>query len=95
MMLNEDINIFFDEFAVVATLPSGEAKCLFDEEYLNVDFAAEGRSITALFITSTIAQLNHYDLITINGQDYQVVGIRPVDDGKITEIVLSETTGNP
>ena len=94
-MLNEDINVFFDEFAITATLPSGDTPCIFDEEYLNADFAAEGRSITALFPTSAIAQLNHYDPIAINGQNYEVVGIRPVDDGNITEIILSETTGNP
>lgn len=93
-MLEENISEFFNanEFAITASLPTGDALCIFDQEFLESDFGAEGRRFSALFDSAAIAQLSHYDTVVISEQTYEVIGIRPMDDGKLTEVILKNET---
>lgn len=97
-MLLENLDVFFsmDEFAVAAILTSqagsAEVKVIFDKEYIGMsDFEAEGRRITALCKSADVVEVHHQDLIEIEGTTYAIAGIQPVDDGKITELVLKES----
>jgi hypothetical protein len=89
-MLNENLDIFLDDFARVATLDGVETRVIFDSNYLEMGFGAEGRSITALGKSSRLSNARHGDPITIDGKTYTIVGVRPQGDGAFTELELKE-----
>ena len=99
----EDLTIFTEGlFSDVGSVTSGTAlfaqiSGLFDERsepmfdrYGQVQ-EAEGRRITFRVETAQAAGLHHGDKIAILGKNYQITGIEPDDDGKLTELVLKET----
>ncbi len=96
----EDLRIFTEgEFSDVALVTSGTAinsqiSGLFDnfsEEIFSDLSAAEGRKIVFRVESNKIQGLSHYDRLAIKGQNYQVIGINPNDDHRLTELQLKET----
>ena len=100
----EDITIFTEGlFSDVGSVISGTAlyaqiSGLFDERsepmfdrYGYSASEAEGRRITFRVETAKTQGLHHEDKIAIKGKNYQIIGIAPDYDGKLTELNLKET----
>ncbi len=99
---SEDLTVFTDnEFSTVATVDSAtsaltELSGLFDSNYEPMFDAygqsteAEGRNISFLVETALINDLHHSDRLNIKGKNYLITGIQPIDDGKLTSLVLKE-----
>ncbi|MDJ0570269.1 MAG: hypothetical protein QNJ53_14675 [Pleurocapsa sp. MO_192.B19] len=97
---NEDLTIFLaGEFSQVATvLDSGstiaELSGIFDEEsspMFDMTTPSEGRRIEFLVKTADAVDLAHGDRIEIGGKTYEIVGIDPRDDGRITDLILKRS----
>ncbi|MEG3437695.1 hypothetical protein V0288_11245 [Pannus brasiliensis CCIBt3594] len=87
-MIEETLSSFFEDFGVVARrADNSEFLVFFDESHSPMEVGAEGRSIVATCPTSE-ANFDHGDTLEIDGKSYSIVGVRPVDDGKITELDL-------
>lgn len=91
-MFNENLDAFLEDFGVIAVVNGGNSSffVFFDEFHSRMDIGVEGRSLIATAKTKDIANLNHGSMLIIADQMYQVVGIRPIDDGKFTELDLKE-----
>ena len=88
-MIQENLEIFFKEFAVQGTLAGGAViSGIFDQDFLQMDIGVEGRLITFLAKSMDVDGLHHGDTITINSIPYGIVGIEPRDDGIITDLIL-------
>ena len=102
MTLFDDLDPFFtDEFAVQATGTFGEISVVFDQSYSEGDWnlflreentvqPPEARTITATCRTSDSVGLSRGSAMTIQGTEYKVTSLQPVDDGLLTRVVLSE-----
>jgi hypothetical protein len=97
LMLVEDLTVFTEgEFATDAVLirqnlPDLTIKGIFDYEYAPIlESGTEGRIITFTVITSIIQPTHHGDRLTIGNKTYQIKGIQPIMDGKITDLELKE-----
>ena len=97
---SENLNIFFSDFAVTAELDSEESELdeitgILDIEYVpmfdNDGQAKEGRQITFAVATTEATDIHHGDGLEIEGRTYEIVGIQPFDDGKLTDLILKET----
>lgn len=88
MAIVENLDVFFKDFGIVATFASSDFLVIFDEFHTQMDLGAEGRSIIATAKTSDTKNCNHGDTLTIEQRDYIIVGIRPIEDGKFTELDL-------
>jgi sorbitol-specific phosphotransferase system component IIA len=88
MAISEDLNVFLVDFGIIATHQSSDFLVIFDEFHSPMELGAEGRSIVATAQTSDTENFHHGDTLTVNQQDYIIVGIRPIDDGKFTELDL-------
>ena len=103
-MKNENLDVFFCEFAITAELDSEESelteiKGIFDEEY-TLMFAnnigdqnlqtSEGKQITFAVASAEATDIHHGDELEIEGRTYEIVGIQPFDDGKLTDLILKE-----
>ena len=53
--------------------------------------STEGRSITFLVQTTEAEYLRQGDQISIDGNNHKIVGVHPVQDGRLTELILKET----
>jgi hypothetical protein len=94
----ENLNIFtageFSDLAAVtsATAVETEISGIFDERYEPMfdqyGSTAEGRQITFLVQTAKTAGLHHGDRLTIKSKEYKVTEFNPIDDGKLTRILL-------
>ncbi len=103
-MLNEDLDPFFADFAVAATLLQGvppeqtetDLLCIFDKDYQPLGLVAagaEGRSVTALCRSVDVASAKHGDRLIVNGQAYPIVEVQAANEGAgstLTELVLRE-----
>jgi hypothetical protein len=91
-MFNENLDAFLEDFGVIAVVNGGNNSffVLFDEFHSRMDIGVEGRSLIATAKTENIANLNHGSMLIIANKSYEVVGIRPIDDGKFTELDLKE-----
>lgn len=99
----EDLKIFtageFSDLAVVVSSVARRANPnplqisgIFDERSDPMfTGSAEGRSISFLIETEAALGLNHGARLTIKGKDYQIVGINPMTDGKLTSLELKES----
>ena len=95
MFEDENLDIFTQgEFSTVALVNgTTELTGIFDQNYQAMfdQFASqsvEGRRFCFRVQTKLIEDLEHGDRLTIKDKSYQVVGIEPVYDGAITEIIL-------
>lgn len=91
-MFSENLDAFLEDFGVIAVVNSGNNSffVLFDKFHSRMDIGIEGRSLIATAKTENIVNLNHGAIIVIENTKYEVVGIRPIDDGKFTELDLKE-----
>ena len=92
-MFNENLAAFLEDFGVIAVVNGGNSSSffvLFDEFHSRMDIGVEGRSLIATAKSEDIANLNHGSMLIIADEMYEVVGIRPIDDGRFTELDLKE-----
>lgn len=90
-MIDEDLDVFFNEFAVTATLEDAtEIKIIFDKRSDPMALGAEGREIIATCKSEDVANVTHNTTINIEGKTYTIIGINPEMDGKITKLILKE-----
>lgn len=96
---SENLNIFFCDFAIVAELDSEESELeeitgILDIEYVpmfdNDGQGTEGRQITFAIQSVEATDIHHGDGLEIEGRTYEIVGIQPFDDGKLTDLILKE-----
>ena len=86
----ENLDAFLGDFGVIAVSGNDSFSVLFDQFHSPMDIGVEGRSLIATAKTEDIANLNHGSMLTIADEIYEVVGIRPFDDGKFTQLDLKE-----
>lgn len=86
----EDLDVFFADFSVPLTWDGADYPCLFSNKYDSLSFQAGGREIKAVVKSENFADLKQGETVTIEGKDYSVANLRPVQDGKITELILEE-----
>ena len=90
----EDLDIFTNGlFGQLVTIDGLQIVGIFDENFDvyglgNVN--AEGKNITLLVQTSQVVNVAHGSSVTIGTRYFEVVGIQPIDDGKLTNLVLKE-----
>jgi hypothetical protein len=89
-MIVENLERYFNDFAVMAVINDQSIKIIFDETSDPMSLGSEGRDITALAITSEVTFVSHQDTLTIGGKAFEIVGINREMDGKLTELVLKE-----
>ena len=101
----EDLDLFTSgEFSVVGSVVSPSAikptiSGIFDERHEpmldmyggSIDSIGTGKRITFKVQTANVDGLRHGDEIVITGNNYSIVGINAIGDGKITELVLKES----
>lgn len=88
-MVAEDLDVFFAEFGVTATLGAASAQVLLDmpdqavlgEMQISADYA-----IT--FQATDLAGIKRGDAITVDGTSYTVREVTHLDDGKLKHATL-------
>lgn len=97
MFYDDDIDIFFSDFAIdaVYTPVSGKAKTIkiiFSRDYREmVDelVGVEGIVSSAICKSADMPDVSHNDILEINGETYYIIGVQP-DDSGITTLLLSK-----
>jgi hypothetical protein len=94
----ENLDIFTaGEFSDLAAVVSSTALLtqisgIFDERYEPMfdtfGSSVEGRRISFLVETALSVGLHHGDRLTIKGKQYKIIELNPIDDGKLTRILL-------
>ena len=95
MQFEENLDIFTKgEFASAAVIDEVEAWGIFDEEYAQAfgmnQFNSEGRAFSFQTQTAEITRVKHGSRVELNGKVYEVIQIQPIDDGKLTDLILKE-----
>jgi|688.fasta_scaffold254211_4 hypothetical protein len=89
----ENFDAFLQDFGVTAIdNNSNSFLVLFDQFHSRMDIGMEGRSLIATAKSEDVINLNlnHGSELEIEDNTYKIVGIRPLDDGKFTELDLKE-----
>ena len=100
----EDLDVFTaGEFSTIAQVDSAtssltELSGIFDESYQDMfggiealtDTTSEGRKFCFQVQTSQTEDLHRGDRLTVYGKNYQITGLRPQHDGKITHLILKQ-----
>jgi hypothetical protein len=87
----ENLDAFLQDFGVTAIdNDSNSFLVLFDQFHSRMDIGMEGRSLIATAKSEDVINLNHGSELEIEDNTYKIVGIRPLDDGKFTELDLKE-----
>lgn len=96
-MSEEDLSVFFEnaDFTSIALVDSSsditELIGYFDEEFVPMlTDNAEGRRITFSVRSDLITEIRHGDELEINSRTFEIVGIEPIGDGLVTDLVLKE-----
>lgn len=91
-MIGENLDAFLEDFGVIAEIDGfSPFIVLLDKFHSRMDIGIEGRSIIATAKTEDIENIvNHGTILTIENTAYEIVGIRPLDDGNFTELDLKE-----
>jgi hypothetical protein len=63
---------------------------MFDYTYERAGAKAESRSISVLCKSQDAEGMHHRDRVEVNGRSYEVMGISPVQDGRVTLLQLKE-----
>jgi hypothetical protein len=88
--LEEDLDVFFDDFAVDAVLEDGRTiKVLFDDDFLMVQNNVETSVPAARCKTSDIPEIRHEAGIVIHETDYYVYKKQPDKRRGMTLLILS------
>lgn len=94
-MIEEDLDLFVKgEFGIAAIINGAEIWGLFDESYEpSFDMGiTESKKVTLQVVSGEIGGLSHgmsVELVT-SSRLFEIVGIQPIDDGKLTNLVLRE-----
>lgn len=87
----EDLSVFFSDDGLKGVLSDDtEIDVLFDKAADPLDFDSEGLRITALIKSNDAVGINRGDAITIDGKTYTISQLLPDQDGKFTNLILSE-----
>ena len=89
-MITDDPDSYLNDLTVMGTFGGAEIFILFDNEGLETELGLEGRKIVATAKTSDVGTANHGDLIYIDSNPYEIIGIRPIMDGAFTELDLKD-----
>ena len=94
-MLEENLDIFTKgEFASLALIDGVEVWGIFDEEYAQTfglnQFNSEGRAFSFQTQTAEISAVQHGSKVELNDKVYEVTNIQPIDDGKLSDLILKE-----
>ncbi len=93
-MFEEDLDIFtLGDFGQPALIDGVEVWGIFDENYepiFDSGIPTEGRNICFKVQTAQINRVNHGSNVTLNNRTFEVVNIKPIDDGKLTDLILKE-----
>lgn len=92
-MIEENLDVFLSDFGVEISVVGATPFSfigIFNESSSPMDLGAEGRAITVMVKTSDTLTLNHGSELEIGAKTYSIVGIRPINDGKFTELDLKE-----
>lgn len=88
-MLTENLDVFFDAFAVTVVSGAVTSKGILDAP---TNVIGDGMILTNDYIltvkTSDFGDLLYGDSITVDSVSYQVRETRQIDDGKLSEIIL-------
>lgn len=90
--MTEDLSIFLVDFGESATL-NGDATVtvIFSNRYDPIAFGADGRSITAVGMTSDLGVIVQGDVFRLRETDFTVVSVEPIQDGQFIQLQLEET----
>ncbi|WP_319419472.1 head-tail joining protein [Pleurocapsa sp. FMAR1] len=96
---SEDLSIFIDnEFSTLATVVSTNSSLIELSGILDLNYdpifngqgVSEGKQITFLVETVSVHDLRSGDRLIIKGKNYLIKGIQPIEDGKLTNLILKE-----
>lgn len=88
MFQAENLDVFFDEFTVEALINDRAFKVIFDYEFSDLAFGAEGREISIRLATPSQFLINQGDAVIISQNSYRIASVKPLYDGKTTRITL-------
>jgi hypothetical protein len=92
-MFTEDLDQFFADFGVSATVGAETGLVIFDAPDMNVS-GFDGQVITPeykiTYPNTAFTTLAHGDAITVDGTEYTVNNVTAAHDGKIKYAYLSE-----
>lgn len=90
-MLGEDLDVFFGVFASEVVFGSITGKGILDAPS---NVLADGMVLTTDYLltvkTSAFGSAKYGDAITVDGAAYKVRESRQIDDGKLSEILLTK-----
>lgn len=90
-MLVENLDVFFDAFGSDVVFGSVTGKGILDAP---TNVIADGMVLTTDYLltvkTSTFSSAKYGDAITVDGVEYKVRESRQIDDGKLSEILLTK-----
>ena len=93
-MLEENLDIFTSgEFGQAALIDGVEVWGIFDENYepiMNSNIPTEGKHICFQVQSNHIKDVNHGSEVKIYNRSFEVVNIKPIDDGLLTDLFLKE-----
>ena len=95
MKLTENLSLFTQGvFAEKALINGVEIWGVLDENYdpmFNPDgLTSEGKNITFLVCSEEIKDINHGAVVKVVKRTFEVVNIQPIDDGKLSNLILKE-----
>ena len=93
-MFEENLDIFTSrEFGQAALIDGAEIWGIFDENYepiMNSNMPAEGKHICFQVQSNHIKDVAHGTEVKIYDRTFEVVNIKPIDDGLLTDLILKE-----
>jgi hypothetical protein len=89
-MIKENLSIFFRDTGISAKSGNKVFPVIFDYAADELALGAEGRRIEARCTTADAIALARGDPIQIEGKTYKINQILPVEDGKFSDLILSE-----
>ena len=90
-MIGDDLNVFFEDFAVPVSAGQISGKGILDAPTLRLGEADVLSNEYLLTVrTADFGELTYGASITVEGRSYRVREVRQVDDGKLSEISLSK-----
>jgi hypothetical protein len=86
----EDLEVFFTDFAVSLTWQGQSLNCIFSEKSDPLAFQAGGRDINAVVKTREVTGIASGQSVAIDGRNFSITEINPIQDGQITKLQLEE-----
>ncbi len=93
-MFEEDLDIFtMGDFGQPALIDGVEVWGIFDENYepmFDSGIPTEGKNICFKVQSDQINHVVHGSNVELKGRNFEVINIKPIDDGKLTDLILKE-----